>query len=306
MRAEPVAVLDARARLGECPVWNPARQELDWVDVYNHRVHRFDPASGRDRVFDAGDVVSALSLVGDGAEDDAGSDDLRLLALRDRLAFLHLASGEIESLHRLTFARPDSRLNDGKCDAQGRFWVGSMSREPGQAALYRYDPDGSLHVMETGLTLSNGLGWSPDGATFYLTDSTERRIHAYRFDAASGSIHDRRVLIDLGDEAVEPDGLAVDQRGHLWVALWDGWCVARFDARGREVERTPLPVQRPTSLAFGGPDLADLYVTSASIGLSQEEIQGQFLAGDLFRISTDSTGLPSHRFHSRTAHPPRQ
>lgn len=280
-------VLTARARLGECPVWDPERALLAWVDVYNHRVHQFEPATGHDRYFDTGDVVAAIALT---------RGDQLLLGLRDRLALLDTHTGEIEPLCRIDLGHPDTRLNDGKCDAQGRFWVGSISKHPGEAALYRYDADGSVHVMETGLTISNGLGWSPDGKTFYLTDSPKRKIYAYRFDPESGSIDHRRVLVDLGREAVEPDGLAIDGAGHLWSALWNGWGLACFDADGRELERKALPVQRPTSLTFGGATLADLYVTSASVGLSQAEVQRGICAGDLFRISTGTSGLPTHRF----------
>jgi sugar lactone lactonase YvrE len=282
-------VLTVRARLGECPVWDPVHQELAWVDIYNHRVHQFDPSSGVDRYVDAGDVVSAIALVG---------ENRLLLALRDRLTFLHLSTGAIETLCHVQLSHPGSRLNDGKCDARGRFWVGSISKERGEAALYRYDSRGTLDVMETGLTISNGLGWSPDGATFYLTDSPERKIYAYRFDVETGSISDRRVLVDLKDEAVEPDGLAIDRRGHLWSALWNGWGIVHFDPQGRELERIPLPVQCPTSLTFGGHDLTELYVTSASVGLSQEEIQRGFYAGDLFRISTESPGMPAQLFRA--------
>jgi sugar lactone lactonase YvrE len=285
MTLEPV--LHARARLGECPVWDPALQELAWVDVYNHRVHQFDPSSGLDRFFDTGDVVSALAL--------AGKNRL-LLAVRDQLSFLDLTTGALEPLCRVQLSHGESRLNDGKCDARGRFWVGSISEEPGAAALYRYDSKGTLEVMETGLTISNGLGWSPDGTTFYLTDSPQRKIYTYRFDLEAGSIADRRVLVDLGDEAVEPDGLAIDRRGHLFTALWDGWGIAHFDPQGREIERISLPVQRPTSLAFGGPELTDLYVTSASVGLSQKEIQRGFFAGDLFRVPAESPGMPAQPF----------
>jgi sugar lactone lactonase YvrE len=276
------SVLASRARLGECPVWDSVRGRLDWIDVYNHRVHEFDPISGRDRFVDTGDVVTAIALAASGR---------LLVALRDRLAFLHLEYGEIEPLCRLAFARPDTRLNDGKCDPQGRFWVGSMSQARGQAALYRYDSDGTLRVMETGLTLSNGLGWSPDGATFYLTDSAAQRIYAYQFDGAAGQLHDPRVFVELDDDGVEPDGLAVDEDGVVWSALWNGWCVARFDPDGHEMGRISLPVQCPTSLAFGGPDMTDLYITSASVGLSQAEIQRSFLAGDVLHISVSSPGL---------------
>jgi sugar lactone lactonase YvrE len=280
-------VLTARARLGECPVWDPEHATLAWVDVYNHRLHQFDPATGRDHYFDTGEVVAALALT---------SDERLLLALRDRLAIFDPRTRALQELRRFDLGHADTRLNDGKCDAQGRFWVGSISKRPGDAALYRYDPDGSLHVMETGLTIANGLGWSPDGRTFYLTDSPKRKIYAYRFDPDTGAIGDRRVLVDLGDEAVEPDGLAVDGAGHLWSALWNGWCVACFDTDGKELERKRLPVQRPTSLTFGGDGLAELYVTSASVGLSQAEVQRGLWAGDLFRIAMDVPGLPTHRF----------
>ena len=285
LAAEPV--LQARARLGECPVWDSEQQRLYWVDVYNHRVHEFNPETHADRCIETGDVVPALAIA---------RGHRLLLALRDRLAFLHLDSGEIQTLRQLEFSLPDTRFNDGKCDPQGRFWVGTVSQEAGQAALYRYDPDGSLHVMETGLTISNGMGWSPDGATFYLTDSHVRTIYAYRFDGGSGTISDRRVLINLSGSAPEPDGLTIDGRGHLWIALWNGWCIAHFDANGREVERIDLPVQRPTSVTFGGPRLADLYVTSASVALSQAEIQRGFQAGDLFRIPAAAVGTPARPY----------
>lgn len=280
-------VLTARARLGECPLWDADRQQLFWVDVYNHRVHQFDPATGQDRYFDVGDVVSAIVLT-DG--------EPLLLALGNRLALLDLSTGELETLHQEDFPHPETRFNDGKCDPQGRFWIGSVSEATGQAMLYRYDPDGSWQVMEQGLTISNGLGWSPDGSTFYLTDSALHQIYAYHFEATTGTIHHRRTLIDLSSEAVEPDGLTIDQQGNLWSALWNGWCVVCFSPTGQERLRMILPVQRPTSLTFGGSDLTDLYITSASVGLSQQEIQKGFYAGDLFRVAVPAIGLATQRF----------
>jgi sugar lactone lactonase YvrE len=280
-------VVSARARLGECPVWDPERQLLAWVDVYNHRVHQFNPATGRDRYFETGDAVGAIALT---------EDDRLLLALRRRLALLDPHTGQLQELSRFDLGHPDTRFNDGMCDAHGRFWIGSISPNAGEAALYRYDPDGSVHVMETGLTISNGLGWSPDSKWFYLTDSPKRTIYVYRFDLESGSISDRRVLVDLTGETVEPDGLAIDGAGHLWSALWDGWGLVCFDTHGNELERKQLPVQRPTSLTFGGDSLTDMYITSASVGLSQAEVQRGIHAGDLFRIATDVPGLPTHRF----------
>lgn len=288
-------VLTARARLGESPLWDTDRQLLYWVDMYNHRVHQFDPATGRDRHFDVGSLVSAIALT---------SGDSLLVALSTgtlptmtgQLALLDPQNGTLASLCQINFPHSNTRLNDGKCDPQGRFWIGSTSEAPGQAALYRYDPNGSLQIMETGLTISNGLAWSPDGATFYLTDSYTHQIYAYPFDGATGNIGDRRILVDLSDEAVEPDGLTVDQQGNLWSALWDGWCVVQFSASGTEIQRIKLPVQRPTCPIFGGRDLMQLYITSASVGLSQQEIQQGFYAGDLFCLATQLPGLPSSRF----------
>lgn len=281
-------VLHARARLGEGPVWDGDKQVLYWVDIFNHRLHVFEPSSGDDCHWDVGDVSSAIALMG---------GDRLLVAMGNRIASLDLTSGAVETLKTIHFEAPGTRFNDGKCDFQGRFWIGSMSPEhPGQAALYRYDPDGSVHRMETGLTISNGLGWSPDGGTFYLIDSPLRKIYAYRFEGETGEIRDRTVLIDLGDEPVEPDGLAVDNAGNLWTALWDGWCVACFSPTGEALGRVSLPVQRPTCPAFGGPNHQTLYVTTASVGLSQTEIQQGFYAGDVFAIAAPVPGPPTHPF----------
>jgi sugar lactone lactonase YvrE len=283
-------VLNARARLGEGPLWDAAKQVLYWVDILNHRVHVFEPSSGDDCHWEVGDVGSALALM---------DDDNLLVAMGNRLAQLDLSSGTVQTLTTLKFDSPDIRFNDGKCDPQGRFWIGTISQEPGQAALYRYDPDGTLHTMETGLTISNGLGWSPDGGTFYLTDSPERTIYAYRFDGDSGQISDRRVAIHLENDAVEPDGLAIDRDGNLWTALWDGWCVACFSPSGEPLGRVEFPVPRPTCPTFGGPDLQTLYVTSAAVGLSQQEIRQGFYSGDVFAVAVPVPGLATTPFGQR-------
>jgi sugar lactone lactonase YvrE len=281
-------VLDARARLGECPLWDAKNQLLYWVDIYGHRVHQFNPATGADRFFDVEEVVGPLALTG---------DQRILMAQRSRLAFLDTQNGAIEVICSLEADKPDNRFNDGKCDSQGRFWFGSMSEvEEPEASLYRYDPDGSLHVMETGLTISNGLGWSPDDKTFYLTDSPPQKIYAYDYDAERGEISNCRVFVDLKGESFFPDGLAIDTEGCIWSAMWDGWCVIRFDPEGQEMLRIEMPVQRPTCCIFGGAQMTDLYITTASVGLSQKEIQESFQAGNLFRFRADVAGLPSHPF----------
>ncbi|MEH1868843.1 MAG: SMP-30/gluconolactonase/LRE family protein [Nostoc sp.] len=281
-------VLKARARLGEGPIWDSTGKRLYWVDIYNHRVHQFNPATGENGFFDVGDVVSAIAT--------AGADRL-IMALRHHLAFLNTQTGVVTPIFEIEVNLPDNRFNDGKCDPQGRFWFGSMcSLEKPQASLYRYDTDGSLHVIETGLTISNGLGWSPDQKIFYLTDSPQQKIYAYDFNSVSGSITNRRIFVDLTHESFYPDGLTIDSEGHIWSAMWNGWCVIRFNPNGEEILRIKLPVQLPTSCTFGGEDLQTLYITTASVGLSQAEIEKSFYSGDLFALQTDVTGLPTYNF----------
>ncbi|MBF2028004.1 MAG: SMP-30/gluconolactonase/LRE family protein [Oscillatoriales cyanobacterium C42_A2020_001] len=282
-------VLCSRARLGEGAMWNHRDQHLYWVDIYNHVVHQFNPATGECIVFDTGAEVTCLA--------SAGEQQL-IVALRDRLAFLDTQTGTVTPLISVEAENPHTRLNDGKADPQGRFWVGSISeRAKPEANLYRYDPDGSLHQMETGLTNSNGLGWSPDQSTFYLTDTPTHKIYAYQYEPQTGSIRDRRVLIDLSQEGLFPDGLAIDAEGCLWSAMWDAWCVIRFDPNGQEVARVEMPVQCPTCCAFGDADLKTLYITTASVGQSQAEIQKSFYSGDLFALRTDVVGLPANSFN---------
>ncbi|MBD2610684.1 MAG: SMP-30/gluconolactonase/LRE family protein [Nostoc sp. ZfuVER08] len=281
-------ILEARSRLGEGPIWDSTKKLLYWIDIFNHRVHQFDPVTGENRFFDVGDVPGAIAI--------AGQDKLTM-ALRHHLAFLNIKTGEVTPILEVEKNLPNNRLNDGKCDAQGRFWFGSMSTiEKPEASLYRYDIDGSLHVMETGLTISNGLGWSPDEKIFYLTDSPQQKIYAYDFNSVTGNISNRRIFVDLTQESFYPDGLTIDSQGNIWSAMWNGWCVICFNPQGEERLRIKLPVPLVTSCTFGGENLQTLYITTASVGLSQAEIDKSFYSGDLFAVETDVTGLPSYGF----------
>ena len=282
-------VLRARARLGEGPVWDAATGTLLWVDIYDYRVHRFHPESGRDEAFDVDDTVGFAVPASDGRI---------LVGLRQRLALLEPKTGEIECLVAVEVNRPRNRINDGAVDPRGRVWFGTAAKDEGAASLYRYDPENGLVRAEAGLSLSNGLGWSPDGGTFYLTDSPAKLIHAYDFDPDRGTLTRRRIFADLRDEDGVPDGLAVDAEGGVWSARFDGAALVRYDPGGRETLRVRTPVRRPTSCAFGGPKLADLYVTSASVGMSEEEIEASFDSGDLFRLRPGVSGLPETPFRA--------
>ncbi|PSF36304.1 gluconolaconase [Aphanothece hegewaldii CCALA 016] len=282
----PEVILTVRARLGERPCWDAQAQCLYWVDIYNHRVHQFDPKTEQDRFFDVGEVVTCFA---------PASNNRLIIALRQHLAFLDTQTGTVTRLVELD--KPsDIRFNDGKCDRLGRFWVGTLCISGPNASLYRYDPDGTLNEMETGLNISNGLGWSLDQQTFYLTDSKPKIIYAYDFDLNRGNIENRRVFIDLSEESFGPDGLTVDSEGCIWSAMWDGWCIIRFDPNGKEMLRVSLPVPRPSSCTFGGPALTTLYITTASIGLSEKEIQDSIFSGDLFAVETPVKGTHTNYF----------
>jgi sugar lactone lactonase YvrE len=195
--------------------------------------------------------------------------------------------------------KPGNRFNDCKCDRAGRFFAGTMALNagPGQGTLWRLDPDGRMTAVETGLHVSNGLGWSPDDRTFYFCDTGARTVFAYDYDLATGAATNRRPLIAFAaEEEGKPDGLAVDAEGHLWIALWDGWGVARYAPDGRRVGFVSLPVPRPTSVAFGGGDLRTLFITSARVRLSAAQLAEAPLSGSVFAFDAGVAGLPVGAF----------
>ena len=281
--------LDARSDLGEGPSWDAATQRLLWVDIPAGAVHRLDPRSGEDERFDVGQPVGAAVPAADGRI---------ALAVSDGFAMLDTATGAIERIADVEADQPDTMMNDGKCDPAGRFWAGTKdaagSRPVG--ALYRLGIDRSPTRILTGVAISNGLGWSPDGSTMYYIDSPTHRIDAFAFDAASGDASDRRTFLELPEELGLPDGMTVDEEGFLWVAFWDGAAIRRFDPKGRMHTEVALPVRRVTSCAFGGPDLSELFVTSARDGLSDPELAEQPLAGGVFRIEPGVRGLPTRPY----------
>ena len=189
-------------------------------------------------------------------------------------------------------------MNDAACDPQGRFWAGTLAEDfrVGGGALYRLDGNGRVELMLDDLTISNGLGWSPDGATMYLADSGPRVVHTYSFDAESGTISDGRVLIAVGAEVGAPDGLTVDADGDLWVAIYGGGRVQRYSPDGALRETLLLPAAQSTSCAFAGPGLNRLYVTTATEGWSDEKRRAEPAAGLVYRFDTDATGRSAEPF----------
>ncbi len=270
----------ARAELGECPVWDGDR--LVWVDVHAGLVHRGDA------VLAVGQPVGAVApRTGGGLA----------LALRDGFALLDADGESLELVAAVESDRPHNRMNDGRCDPAGRFWAGTMRQPAGgrEGALYRLDADLEATRMIEGVGISNGLDWSPDAATMYYVDTLVRRVDAFDFDLAGGALDNRRPLIEIAPQDGAPDGLTVDAEGCLWLALWGGSALRRYAPDGTLEREVRLPVSRVTSCAFGGPDLRDLYVTSARRGLSSRQLQAEPLAGSVFRLRPGVAGRAANR-----------
>jgi sugar lactone lactonase YvrE len=288
-RIEAELALDARAELGEGPVWDSELGRLIWVDITGERVHRFDPLTGDDETTAVGQPVGAASpRIPDGL----------VLAVRDGFVFLDLERARLQLVAEVEAETPGNRMNDGKCDAAGRFWAGTMpfagNRPSG--ALYRLDSDLSVSRMLDGVTISNGIAWSPDGRSMYYIDSPTYRVDVFDYDVDAGEIAKRRTLFELPADGGLPDGMTVDAEGLLWIAFWGVGAVRRYTPDGLLAAVVELPVSLVTSCAFGGPDLADLYITSASGPLSPEQAVDQPVAGGLFRARPGVSGLPHHRF----------
>jgi sugar lactone lactonase YvrE len=288
---EAIAATTEQTMLGEGARWDARRGELLRVDIMAGRVYR-------DRVDDDGSLIPVRTyrVPGTvGAVAPVKGDEGWLLASNQ--GFVHLSLDG--SLCPLAEVAPEgTRMNDAACDPQGRFWAGTKAHDnhAGGGALYRLDRDGHTELMLDGLTISNGLGWSPDGATMYLADTVPRVIHAFAFDGERGTISNGRVLATVTGEGAGPDGLTVDAAGDLWVAIFGGGRVQRYSPDGVLRDELRVPAMESTSCAFAGPGLHRLYVTTATEDWSDEQRRADPTAGLVYRLDTDATGRPATPF----------
>jgi sugar lactone lactonase YvrE len=282
-------VLDARALLGECPVWSAAEGVLYWVDIDAPALNRFDPATGRNTAMPMPSSIGCFAIRSSGGF---------VVALRDGF-WLVRADGSLErKIADAPYDPAHHRFNDGRCDPQGRFLAGYMNerRDANSAALVRLDPDFRVTEVLDDIMISNGLAFSPDGRTMYHTDTPTRIVHAYDYDAATGVPSRRRVFARWSGETERPDGAAVDVDGCYWTALYRGGRVLRIAPTGETLLDLPVPAMGATMCAFGGADLCTLYVTSARAGREPDELARLPQSGGLFALRVDVPGLPSIPF----------
>lgn len=281
--------LEAQAMLGEGARWHVDEQRLYWVDILQHRLHRYDPASRtlESRTFDA--PVGCFAFIAGGSF---------MLAMKDGFAFLSDWDAQSRPFgEQILSNKPYVRMNDGRVDSAGRFWAGGYdSSKTGSAALYCLDGDGSITLIEGDMMTSNGAAFDADGKRFYHADTSTHAISVYAFDATAGTLSDKKTLHQFPFGNGRPDGGSVDAEGCYWSALYDGARIVRLSPDGEILSEIPLPVTRPTMISFGGEDLCTAFVTCARAGLTEEQLAQQPLAGALFSFRVDTPGLPEHQF----------
>jgi sugar lactone lactonase YvrE len=300
MISAPELILDARADLGEGPAWEPVTACLTWVDIHAGQLHIFNPEDASDRSIDLGEYLGCAAPRRSGG---------MVLGLRSGFATIdpplplgHVPA-RVEARVRVIVNPephlPGNRFNDGKCDPAGRFLAGSMDDaevEP-SGSLYSLNPDGSVKTLLTGTRIANGLAWSPDTKTFYFIDTPTRSVMAYDYDLTTGAIARPRLVISVPPALGWPDGMTSDSEGQLWVAMWGGAKLTRWNpASGQLLEVIPFPARNVSSCAFGGPNLTDLYITSARKEMDAGSLAEYPFSGGLFRIQTNIEGMPTFAF----------
>ncbi|RIK31411.1 MAG: SMP-30/gluconolaconase/LRE domain protein [Anaerolineae bacterium] len=277
-------MFDAKAALGEGPVWDERTQTLYWVDILNKRIY----ANG-DSLAELDEFIGCLAPRVRGG-----------LILAKRFSFwtFDLSATSSTFLAAPTDEPATNRFNDGKCDPRGRFLAGTMNlnEKDSTGSLYSFDGE-SIAKLLSNVTISNGLTWSPDGKTFYYIDTPTRVVQAFDYDLDTGAIASPRVAVTIPASLGWPDGMTSDSQGNLWIAMWGGAQITKWNPHtGQLLEQIPVPALQTSSCAFGGKHLNELFITSARKGLDDAALEQYPLSGGVFRLETNIEGLPAFEF----------
>lgn len=279
--------------LAEGPCWDDQTKTFIWVDIIGEKVFVYDPDDNNLRTYNTGQAVGAAV---------PNRKDGLVLALKDGFYSLNLNNGDIAPIHNgIEDNKKNNRFNDGKCDSYGRFWAGTMDTtgKIGAGSLYYLTPELKVQSVLNDVSISNGLAWSKGNRTMYYIDTPTKKVLAFDFDLELGIISNKKVVISIPDDQGAPDGMTIDREGMLWIAQWGGWCVSRWNPiNGELLEKVSLPVSRVTSCTFAGKNLDELYITTASEGLTKNELRKQANAGCIFKVKTDTTGFKVNRFNA--------
>lgn len=287
---EVECILDAKAVLGESPVWSARENALYWVDIPAPSLHRMDLASGTLKTWKMPQTIGSFGLRANGGA---------VVALRDGFHFFDFDKDKLTAITDPEAGKSTNRFNDGKVSPDGRFWAGTMDDEQLKrplGALYRLDPDGTCHKMVENLIVSNGLAWSGDGRTMFHSDSKGQIIWAYDYDASKGTIANRREVARPSEEIGRPDGGAADMEGFYWSAGISAGVLNRWSPDGRLDRQIPMPCTAPTMPCFGGADMKTIYVTSLRHNVSAERLAAKPLSGGIFALRVDVPGVPVAMF----------
>jgi len=284
-------VSDTNALLGEGPVWNSKTGQLYWLDILSHNLHIHNPSQPQhDEIIHIPPYISSVIPTQSGGI---------ALTLQDGFYSYDLATKQTSLFASAEADLADNRFNDGKCDPRGRYLAGTMSltNQHAKGSLYSMDQEYNVTTLLEDVSISNGLAWSADGNTMYFIDTPTRNVFAFDYELETGHISNRRIVIQIPEHLGSPDGMTIDAEGMLWVAHWGGWCVSRWNPlNGQLLQKISVPASQVTSCTFGGTELDTLYITTARIGLSEDELLKQPNAGGLFSIQLGIKGTPASLF----------
>jgi len=287
----PEVLIESEYLLGEGPVWDADNNYLYWVNILAGDIHRLCIATGEHSTFNVGQLVGAIVPRKGGG---------LVAAMQHGFYYVDFDNKTLQFITNPEELLPNNRFNDGKCDAAGRFWAGTMPFNEKEAAgsLYMLDTDLSVSLKVPHVTISNGLAWTADSKTLYYIDTPTRHIAAYDFEVETGVISNKRIAIDVSHEKGYPDGMTIDRDNMLWIAYYGGWQIVQYNpATGKALQHIHFPVANVTCCTFGGPALGDMYITTARKELTVVELKMQPLAGSVFIIKNiGSTGLPTNMF----------